>query len=134
LDNNEPSIIASRLLVPDALVDLVGKLYPSHFANPEPALIYDAMRGLCGRGAGVNPTAVVEELRRRKQLTSELECDVHELWGSSGSAANVPWCADQIIAAWQDREMTKACAETIKALQAPDVVNAGAIARRAPVQ
>lgn len=118
--NVEQSFIAAMLLDPDVLGDLAGRLCPSHFANREPGLIYDAARGLHSRDVAVSPTAVVEELRRRGQLTPELELDVHELWGSSGSAANARWCADQIIAAWQARELDKACVEARKALHEPD--------------
>lgn len=118
--NIEQSIVAALLMDPTALEDLVGRLFPSHFANREQRIIYDAMRGLHGRGADVHPTSVVEELRRRKQLTAEREADVHELWGSSGSAATAPWCADQIIEAWRARETMRACLETVRALKEPD--------------
>ncbi|MBK9471835.1 MAG: AAA family ATPase [bacterium] len=115
----EESLVASILYCPEAIDDLLDNLYPTHFANRNLANIYDAMRALAGRGVAISPTSTATELRARGHLKSqEDEQYVHELWGSSGSAANVTWCADQIRSAWRRRDAVAAASEFITALQA----------------
>ncbi len=115
----EQSLIASLLVYPEAIDDHVGSLYPSHFANRYLGKIYDAMRSLASRGVAISPTSVGKELRDRGHLrSSDGEQYLHDLWGSSGTAANAQWCVDEIFSAWQKREVVKANTDAIAALHA----------------
>ena len=75
---------------------------------------------LAGREVGLSPTTVGQTLRDRGHLRQgDGEQYLHDLWGSSATAANAQWCADEIRGAWQKREAAKVSAEAATALQAP---------------
>jgi replicative DNA helicase len=113
----EQSLIAALLVFPDAIAEVLGSLYPSHFANRKLGLAFEAMKSLAGRGVAISPTSVAKHLRDHGHFKSDDgEQYFHDLWGSSGSAANVVWCADEIRAAWQARETAKACNDAMAAL------------------
>lgn len=116
----EQSLIAAILAYPQALDELQGDLKPHQFADRGLGAAFDAMLRLANQGVPISPTAVAFELRRTGQLeTDDDEQFLHDLWGSSGSAANAQWCADQIRSAWQLREAAHACSCAARELLLP---------------
>lgn len=116
----EQSLIGAFLTFPEAYEEVHDGLYPTHFSDPYLSRIYEAMQALAGREVGLSPTAVGQELRNRGHLrTSDGEQYLHDLWGSSATAANAQWCADEIRGAWQKREAAKVSAEAAAALHVP---------------
>lgn len=113
----EQSLIGALLVYPETISEVLGSLYPSHFANAKLMRAYEAMQSLAASGTAISPTSVGKVMRDRGHIKSaDGEQYLHDLWGSSGSAANVVWCADEIRSAWQARETAKACAEATAAL------------------
>lgn len=121
MESIEQSFLAKLLAYPEEIADLPSTLFPSHFLTPFLSDVWDAMRGLWARGVGICPTSVCKELADRGQLTSrDDENFIHKLWGTSGTSADILWCADVIRTDWQRREAAKECNRAAQALKASD--------------
>lgn len=120
----EQSLIGGLLVDGDAILEISTDLYPSHFANEKLGSIYDAMKAVAHEGIAISPTSIGKRLRDRGEAkASAMEQYLHELWGSSASAADARWCAEEIRKAWRLRETGKACSEAVIALRADGVVH-----------
>jgi replicative DNA helicase len=116
----EQSLIGSLLAFEGAVEEVVVGLYPSHFANKKLGDIYDALFALVKEGVGISPTSVGKRLRDRSYpKADEVEQYLHDMWASSGTAANARWCADEIRKAWRLRASSEACSEVSLALRSP---------------
>lgn len=116
----EHSLIAAILAYPQTLSELEGDLQPHQFVDRQMAATFGAMLRLDAQGTSISPTSVGFELRKTGQLDSDDEQFLHELWGSSGSAANAQWCADRIRRAWQLREAALACTSAAREFRKVD--------------
>ena len=65
----EVAVVAALLTSPDVFFDVADKLTPDDFGTPQLQLIYDAILGCDAQGKPFDQITVVDELKRRKQLT-----------------------------------------------------------------